>query len=39
LKIPTVMTLKTLADIRELVEPHLPLNAESVRPGSTWRIR
>jgi hypothetical protein len=24
LKIPTVMTLKTLADIRELVERHLP---------------
>jgi len=34
LKIPTVMTLRTLADVRDLVERHLP--AES-RERETWR--
>jgi hypothetical protein len=35
LKIPTVTTLKTLADVRELVERHLP--AEH-RKRDTWRL-
>ena len=34
LVIPTVMTLKTLADVRTLIEKHLP--AET-REKSTWR--
>ena len=34
LKIPTVMTLKTLADVRELVERHLPAEC---RQRDTWR--
>jgi len=34
LKIPTVMTLHTLADIRELVERHLPAEC---RDRETWR--
>ena len=34
LKIPTVMTLKTLADIRELVERHLPAEC---RERDTWQ--
>ncbi|MFY9835605.1 MAG: hypothetical protein WAK55_03910 [Xanthobacteraceae bacterium] len=34
LKIPTVMTLTTLADIRELVERHLPAEC---RGRETWR--
>jgi hypothetical protein len=34
LKIPTVMTLTTLADIRELVERHLPAEC---RERETWR--
>jgi hypothetical protein len=34
LKIPTVMTLTTLADIRELVERHLPAEC---RERDTWR--
>ena len=34
LKIPTVMTLTTLADVRELVERHLPAEA---RERETWR--
>jgi hypothetical protein len=34
LKIPTVMTLKTLADIRELVERHLPAEC---RKRETWQ--
>jgi hypothetical protein len=34
LKIPTVMTLKTLADVRELVERHLPAEW---RQRDTWR--
>jgi hypothetical protein len=34
LVIPKVMTLKTLADVRKLVEKHLP--AET-RQKSTWR--
>jgi hypothetical protein len=34
LKIPTVMTLTTLADMRELVEKHLPAEC---RERETWR--
>ena len=34
LKIPTVMMLKTLADVRELVERHLPAEW---RQRDTWR--
>lgn len=34
LKIPTVMTLTTLADVRELVERHLPAEC---RERDTWR--
>ena len=34
LKIPSVMTLKTLADIRELVERHLPAEC---RERETWQ--
>jgi hypothetical protein len=34
LKIPTVMTLKTLADMRELVERHLPAEC---RKRETWQ--
>jgi hypothetical protein len=34
LKIPSVMTLKTLADVRELVECHLPAEC---RQRDTWR--
>ena len=34
LVIPKVMTLKTLADVRALVERHLP---EDRRTRSTWR--
>jgi hypothetical protein len=34
LKIPTVMTLTTLADIRELVERHLPAECRELE---TWR--
>ena len=34
LKIPTVMTLKTLADVRELVERHLPTECQE---RDTWR--
>jgi hypothetical protein len=34
LKNPTVMTLTTLADIRELVERHLPAEC---RERETWR--
>jgi hypothetical protein len=34
LKIPTVMTLNTLADMRELVERHLPAD---YRERETWR--
>jgi len=34
LKIPTVMTLATLADIRELVERHLPAEC---RERETWQ--
>jgi hypothetical protein len=34
LKIPTVMTLRTLADVRELVEVHLP---RECRERETWR--
>jgi hypothetical protein len=34
LKIPTVMTLTTLADMRELVERHLPAEC---RERETWR--
>jgi hypothetical protein len=34
LKIPTVMTLTTLADIRELVERHLPAEC---RERHTWQ--
>ena len=34
LKIPSVMTLKTLADIRELVERRLP---PEFRERDTWR--
>jgi hypothetical protein len=34
LKIPTVITLATLADIRELVERHLPAEC---RERETWR--
>jgi hypothetical protein len=34
LKIPSVMTLKTLADVRELVERHLP---DGHRQRSTWQ--
>jgi hypothetical protein len=34
LKIPTVMTLKTLADMRELVERHL---AAECRKRETWQ--
>src|SRR5207302_3596702 len=34
LKIPTVMTLTTLADMRELVERHLPAEC---RERDTWR--
>jgi hypothetical protein len=34
LKIPSVMTLKTLADVRELVEKHLPAEC---RERDTWR--
>jgi hypothetical protein len=33
LKIPTVMTLTTLADVRELVERHLPTEC---RERETW---
>jgi hypothetical protein len=39
LKIPTVMTLTTFADIRELVERHLPLSAWSARLGAMESIR
>ena len=35
LKIPTVMTLSTLADVRELVERHLPAEC---RERETWRF-
>jgi hypothetical protein len=34
LKIPTVITLKTLADVRELVERHPPAEC---RARDTWR--
>ncbi|MFY9838764.1 MAG: hypothetical protein WAK55_20265 [Xanthobacteraceae bacterium] len=34
LKIPTVMTLRTLADVRALVEVHLPAEC---RERETWR--
>lgn len=34
LKIPAVMTLKTPADVRELVERHLPAEC---RERDTWR--
>jgi len=34
LKVPTVMTLATLADVRDLVERHLPAEA---RERETWR--
>ena len=34
LKIPSVMTLKTLADVRELVERHLPAER---RERDTWQ--
>jgi hypothetical protein len=34
LKIPSVMTLKTLADVRVLVERHLP---DDHRQRSTWQ--
>ena len=34
MKIPTVMTLTTLADIRELVERHLPAEC---RERETWQ--
>ena len=34
LVIPEVMTLKTLADVRELIERHLPVET---REKSTWR--
>lgn len=34
LKIPTITTLRTLADIRELVERHLPAEC---RERDTWR--
>jgi hypothetical protein len=34
LKIPTVMTLSTLADVRDLVERHLPAEA---RKREGWR--
>jgi hypothetical protein len=34
LKIPSVMTLKTLADVRELVERHLP---DGHQQRSTWQ--
>ena len=34
LKIPSVMTLTTLADVRELVERHLP---DGHRQRSTWQ--
>jgi hypothetical protein len=34
LKIPTVMTLTTLSDIRKLVERHLP---SECRERETWR--
>ena len=34
LKIPTVMTLRTLADVRDLVERHLPAEC---RERETWR--
>jgi hypothetical protein len=34
LQIPTVMTLRTLADVRELVERHLPAEC---RERETWR--
>ena len=34
LKIPSVMTLRTLSDVRELVEKHLPRER---RERETWR--
>ena len=34
LKIPSVMSLRTLADVRELVEKHLP---REHRERQTWR--
>jgi len=34
LKIPSVMTLKTLTDVRDLVERHLP---DGHRQRSTWQ--
>jgi hypothetical protein len=34
LKIPTIMTLHTLGDVRELVERHLPAEC---RQRDTWR--
>jgi hypothetical protein len=34
LKIPSVMTLKTLADVRELIERHLPADRRKL---DTWR--
>lgn len=34
LKIPAVMTLRTLADVRDLVEKHLPAER---RERDTWR--
>jgi len=34
LKIPSVMTLKTLADARELIERHLPAECQE---RDTWR--
>jgi hypothetical protein len=36
LTIPTVMKLSTLADVRDLVEKHLP---EQYRRKATWKAR